>query len=576
MRVASSCGVDVELAARLLSASAWLESDSASSAAATADILTDSADPRCGQVFADLVRALVPLRAKFQDVLAGPVREALVPRCDNSALAAAAAASAGETAVGSRPRPSVHGAAVAAVQGRGRALLVGSERLERGTVVLRDWPLEWVPLLPAGADREENGRVGPGGLAAETALALRLWQADRLGHVGAQAAGRVLMSHGGGDAPIRLQRAVVAAACVMASGAAGNDVDTKAISSAALALFAWLGRVRVNTVAASQIEEADGLMVTSKNVLALFPATAVAVNHDCRPNAVLLTPGSGGDDLRLEIRVCSKAGVGPGEEVTISYGPLAARMGRAERRSALIKQYGFECACVSCQQLGQEDFAWRQRAEELDARARDEAHRERWRAAAVASSAALAALRQGYSAGDLELAREECKLAGLLARAGDVVRARESWASAATMLRGFVEPGDPDLVEAEQMLQGLPSPLPFVSTKDSTVATCATVAATVANNGSAAYLAAAATVHAAHFRKASSRGEFDAALKHMCSVMEDCRLGKSDRRGLHTHDNGGGTTRISDDFKGVILGLDALQLSSEEKARLEAAVRGPL
>ncbi|CAK0908865.1 unnamed protein product, partial [Prorocentrum cordatum] len=71
-----------------------------------------------------------------------------------------------------------------------------------------------------------------------------------------------------------------------------------------------------------------------------------------------------------------------------------------------------------------------------DQRAREEVARERWSAAAAASGSSLAALQRAYGDwGCVELAREECKLAGLLLRAGDAAAARARWAAAAQTLR---------------------------------------------------------------------------------------------------------------------------------------------
>lgn len=48
-----------------------------------------------------------------------------------------------------------------------------------------------------------------------------------------------------------------------------------------------------------------------------------------------------------------------------------------------------------------------------------------------------------------------CKLAGLRLRAGDAAEAYEAWASAEAVLRCLVDPLDPDLAEAQEMLKQL-------------------------------------------------------------------------------------------------------------------------
>merc|ERR1712039_992692 len=116
------------------------------------------------------------------------------------------------------------------------------------------------------------------------------------------------------------------------------------------------------------------------------------------------------------------------------------------------RQYGFECTCRACSSADKEDFSWRARADALDARARAEVAKGRWKAAVVASTAALTALREGFNDGDIELAREECKLGGLMLRNGDVAEARTHWEAAVAVLRPLVLPNDPDLDEAEEML----------------------------------------------------------------------------------------------------------------------------
>eukprot|EP00913_Durusdinium_trenchii_P015941 g14980.t1 len=134
-------------------------------------------------------------------------------------------------------------------------------------------------------------------------------------------------------------------------------------------------------------------------------------------------------------------------------------MVRSERQAALRAQYGFECRCPSCaSKVQDEDFHWKRKAQMLDDRARAAVQREAWQEAAIACSASVAMLREGFRDGDIELAREECKLAGLTLRAGDAVKAREIWAAACQVLRPLVLPADPDLQEAEEMLKRLPWP----------------------------------------------------------------------------------------------------------------------
>eukprot|EP00811_Abedinium_folium_P032819 NODE_5833_length_1730_cov_7.017467.p1 GENE.NODE_5833_length_1730_cov_7.017467~~NODE_5833_length_1730_cov_7.017467.p1 ORF type:complete len:511 (-),score=133.58 NODE_5833_length_1730_cov_7.017467:196-1557(-) len=375
------------------------------------------ADTTCRQpLFSALLEALQPLHSRLYEALGAAVAEVV---CG---------------AVGERVPATVQtcGALPAVRTGRGRSLLTGAAQLARGAVVLCEPPLALVRLTG------QQG-LGPGGLWPETALALRLWRSAPA----TKAIAASLQEHGGGDVALRLHRAVTAVVCAVVASPGVADV------AAVDELFSWLGRVRVNAVAVTAVAELDGDAVeTSKVALALYPTLASCVNHDCQPNALLRFR----DGHAVELVVSAPAGVASGEEVTVSYGPMAASLPRRRRRAVLLAQYGFECSCRACTSAVPEDFSWRVDAENLDADARAEAGRGNWVAAAAVSTKALAALRKGYAEGDVELAHEECKLAGLLLRAGDPGRAFALWHAAATVLRAVAPWSDPDLQEAEAML----------------------------------------------------------------------------------------------------------------------------
>ena len=433
-------GVDGALAASLLSEGAlpWSPGCSGPWSSAAGLVLPASrlADPQeRGPVLLAVLDAIRPRLPRLQKVLQGPLREA-----SSAALAAP-----------DRRPAAPSGAEVAQRPGRGRALIALS-RLERGRLALREQPLAWVRL--GGQAGAGAPRLGPGGLAPETALALRLWQAVLKGHGPACAAAKTLESRGGADPLFCCRCAVVAASFALVARA--SDAAAPDEVSMTGALFDWLRRVRVNAVAVTSVTERKGEMEISKGALALFPALAASVNHDCRPNALLRFGGKEG--LDLELVVSDPQGVAAGAEVAISYGPTAASHPRAERSVALLDQYGFRCTCAACSDSRPEDFSWRERAAALDKRAQREASGQKWDAAVAACSASLTLLRQGYAAGDVELAREECKLAGLLLQANDVDRARERWASAADVLSALVALADPDREEAEEMLKRLPAP----------------------------------------------------------------------------------------------------------------------
>lgn len=220
---------------------------------------------------------------------------------------------------------------------------------------------------------------------------------------------------------------------------------------------------------------------------------------------------------------------------------------------------------------------WRSRADSLYARPREEAGRENWQAAAVASSASLAALRDGYVEGDVELAREECKLAGLLLRAGDLNRAWECWARATSVLQLFVMAGDPDLEEAEAMTRQLAQSMPCSKTSRPSATQPSSAGPKRKERASQSFADPARTKAGysnGKFSTASTHGEFYAALAHMCAAMESGQ--GADSRSAHGAMKAAGlgeATVVSDSFEGVVLGLDSLNLSPIERARLDASLR---
>jgi hypothetical protein len=74
---------------------------------------------------------------------------------------------------------------------------------------------------------------------------------------------------------------------------------------------------------------------------------ASRLNHDCSPNALVSFGES--DQHPCQIRVqCVNGPIASGQEVTISYGPLATAHSRDERKKKLIDGYFFECQCSAC------------------------------------------------------------------------------------------------------------------------------------------------------------------------------------------------------------------------------------
>lgn len=75
--------------------------------------------------------------------------------------------------------------------------------------------------------------------------------------------------------------------------------------------------------------------------LIIYPKVSF-LNHSCKPNAFLAF-GTGG-----AVQVKLTQGVAMGEEVNISYGPIASRHRTHDRQKFLSENYGFKCRCIIC------------------------------------------------------------------------------------------------------------------------------------------------------------------------------------------------------------------------------------
>eukprot|EP00439_Symbiodinium_sp_Y106_P066655 s981_g10.t3 len=460
----------------------------------------------------------------------------------------------------SRGPAQLRGVEVAPLPGQGRSLLAKRD-LARGSVCIQEQPLASV------------ASVGEASLQAETRLALQLLAASRANLADLAAD---LLDHGGRDPMALKSRAVVAVCAALCI----PNLPASQLCREAEEAFAWLGRVRINAVAVTALaENGSGELTSTKVALALYPNLARSVNHACKPNALLRFDK---DTNGVEVVISSPSGVNAGEEVTISYGlgperqvvmgapefrrmmelpytpsPTGASHLRSERQQTLSSQYGFDCLCQACASSVDEDFQWKERARKLDLRAQEAAGRGAWLEAVTASAAALALLRQGYGEGDVELAREECKLAGLSLRAGKVDKARELWSSAAEVLKPLSCSTDPDLVEAEEMLRRLPQP------KGTEVPPSPQSEPMPTAKG---------------FAAAGSRSDFAAALRRLQNAIDTASLGKGpgSRNVPSKHPQSKAeaqnATTVTDSFAGAIFGLESLNLSPAEKAKLQAAM----
>lgn len=66
------------------------------------------------------------------------------------------------------------------------------------------------------------------------------------------------------------------------------------------------------------------------------------VNHACNPSSFIIHTGN-----ILVLR--ARRFMTPGEEVTISYGPLYGHEDRIDRREQLMSDYYFNCTCSACE-----------------------------------------------------------------------------------------------------------------------------------------------------------------------------------------------------------------------------------
>jgi len=538
----------------------WQQGEgSAWTATGVADSLCDPS--RRSSVLSSVLDALQPRRKQIQASLERAIHEAFHPR--KSKLEPSKAISGAQSLKHCRVGrlcvdPGERGRYLVAAPDA--ATLAGSDGIRRvpmGTVVFSESPSSFVELDPTGTSGTTRG-----GLAAETALALRLWN---------QEATSDILDHGGSDASARLFRAALAGACCLAA----SESMIKKPLEAAESIFLWLGRVRINAAAVTVVSESEGILETSKGALALYPTMAASLNHSCRPNCVLRFDGT-----NVSVIVSSFAGVKEGTELTISYGPVATSMPRKSRQQALRSQYGFDCHCEACRDSSCEDFSWRETATKLDTRAQEEVGKDNWRAAAVAAAAMVQALQQGYDEGDIELARERCKLAGILLRSGSPERAREEWASAAEILQPLVNKNDPDLEEALEMVKRLPAPKQAVAPGQQQPKFKPKTKPKPAARNAETEKATSNLVPS--FSSATSPGGIAHALVQLEELLSQASKNPSVKRKRQRAAEApshkappsvdAATTRISSDTQGVVLGLESLNLTAAEQAKLAAAL----
>lgn len=112
-----------------------------------------------------------------------------------------------------------------------------------------------------------------------------------------------------------------------------------------------LSQIKCNSFAIKQAASiaVDSSLVVSRESIHLGQAvylSASRFNHSCDPNALALF-GSDGNPCQLQVQMIKA--VNAGQEVTISYGPLATKHTKNDRKKKLKDDYYFDCQCISCQ-----------------------------------------------------------------------------------------------------------------------------------------------------------------------------------------------------------------------------------
>lgn len=218
--------------------------------------------------------------------------------------------------------------------------------------------------------QNECGCVLPLIFAAETTLAWRLHRlcmhSTSKGVV--DSIGSMISHEKSLDREAQLGLAIQAAVCsavdqlqlIRNTEADCNDPSQELIdqvASEAKDILLQLCRIRCNGIAVTAVQSGKFSKVSSQNAhtqnafvealherrlaVAIY-RTASLCNHSCLPSVRIM--GFAGRELRL-VSACS---IASGDEITISYGPVAGRMALKRRQQILLKQYNFVCVCNAC------------------------------------------------------------------------------------------------------------------------------------------------------------------------------------------------------------------------------------
>lgn len=123
-------------------------------------------------------------------------------------------------------------------------------------------------------------------------------------------------------------------------------------------IISIFSQIRCNTFAIKEevSRQVDSTFVVSRESVHLGQAiylSASRFNHACDPTALVMF---GANDSPCQMMVQNvKGNIGAGQEMTISYGPLAAKQSKEERQKILKEKYLFDCQCSACQDTKEED-----------------------------------------------------------------------------------------------------------------------------------------------------------------------------------------------------------------------------
>ncbi|KAI9480800.1 MAG: hypothetical protein EXX96DRAFT_522155 [Benjaminiella poitrasii] len=109
-------------------------------------------------------------------------------------------------------------------------------------------------------------------------------------------------------------------------------------------------QIKYNTfsIKAAESVPVESSFVVSREFIQLGRAiylSASRLNHDCNPNSLI---SFGDHDHPCQLKVQCVQSIKEGQEITISYGPLATKHDTKERLKTLKDNYMFDCQCSSC------------------------------------------------------------------------------------------------------------------------------------------------------------------------------------------------------------------------------------